>query len=74
MGTGSAAHAYDRENHAKARRLSPFFHKLSAKVRNFREGKGDIRRRRGDHFMAMVRASGCSTFSMTWVSIISRHT
>ena len=36
MGTGSAAHAYDRENHANARCLSPFFHKLSAKDHLFR--------------------------------------
>ena len=40
-GLAPPPYAYDRENHANARCLSPFFHKLSAKVSFFRGAKGD---------------------------------
>ena len=35
-GLAPPPYAYDRENHANARCLSPFFHKLSAKVSHLR--------------------------------------
>ena len=41
-GLAPPPYAQNRENHAVPRCLSPFFHKLSAKERNFRGVKGDI--------------------------------
>ena len=40
-GLAPPPYAYGRENHANARCLSPFFHKLSAKERFFRGAKSD---------------------------------
>ena len=44
-GLAPPPYAYDRENHANARCLSPFFHKLSAKDRLFGGAKGGIQRK-----------------------------
>ena len=40
-GLAPPPYAYGRENHANARCLSPFFHKLSARECLFRGAKGD---------------------------------